>query len=578
MKSLREKLRQHAGFSLLEVVIASAASTVLVAGLASAIFIASETLDVESGSLATANETNRVIEQINHDLHSAVTISELTNTSVTMTVPDRDGDTVPETIRYYWSGVAGSDLDHTYNGKTEKIAEKVQSFSLAWATRLIEGTTSLPIILFVSGQYADGDGGLGTPTAAEQDRIDLMEGWGYDVTVISQEATQAEFDTELAEATVVYVSGQCNAGTLSTKLNDAAIGVVTESHAHAATLGFYVSLTAYVASQATIEIVNDTHYITQGFAQGELTVSTADLSTKWTNSTLAPDAATIADFSSVLQFPTLLILDAGDELADSSAAAGRRCQLPWGESSFDVTTLNTDGLTIMQRALEWGAGAGDDTETPEAGIVFEEFTEQIEGSNTDTITIDTPPGVANGDLLIAALVTDGEETLSPAASGWTELYMLSDDDEKMTLGVWWRLAGSSEPSNYTFDWGSSEQAYGWIMRFTGHNPANPINDDATSEGKSSSAATSAVTTTEDNCMILRIGGFDDDDINVDDAGMTDHTTITCDESGGGSSSCSGAAAYQIQSSAGSSGTADFTITKSEEYRTITIAIEPDPSP
>ncbi len=577
MNSFRIRLRTPAGFSLLEVVIASAASTVLVAGLASVIYIAGETLDVESGSLAKANEVNQVIAQINHDLHSALTISELTSTAVTMTVPDRDGDNVPETIRYYWSGIGDSNLQYTYNGATTNLAKKVESFSLAWVTRLIEGTTSLPIILFVSGQAADGDGGLSTPSAAEQDRIDLMEGWGYDVTVISQAATQAEIDTQLAEATVVYASGECNAGTLSNKLNDAAIGVVTESHAHAEILGFYSGLSASTGSQATIEVKNNTHYITENFTLGQLTTATTNVTIKWSNSTLAPDAAIIAEFSSGLPFPTLIILDAGDELADSSAAAGRRCQLPWGESGFDVTTLNTDGLTIMQRALEWGAGAGDDTETPESGIEYHEFTEQQAGSSTSSITITTPPGTVEGDLLIAAVAIDSDPG-SPSGSGWNTISVGTDGDQRMTFGVFWRIATASEPSSHTFNWSDSRRAFGWIMRFTGHNPANPIHDDATDTGRSSSPTAASVTTTVDECMIVRVGGFDDDDVTNGDAEVSGHTTIVANESSSGSSSCSGAAAYVMQPAAGSSGTASFSLSGSEEFRTVTVAIEPNPSP
>jgi len=37
-------------------------------------------------------------------------------------------------------------------------------------------------------------------------------------------------------------------------------------------------------------------------------------------------------------------------------AAGHRVLLPWGGNNFDVNHLNADGLTILRRAIEWGAG------------------------------------------------------------------------------------------------------------------------------------------------------------------------------------------------------------------------------
>lgn len=570
--------RRRAGYTLLELVVASASAAVLVGGLASSLFIAAQSLDTGSDTLAVRRAASLTLEKISRDLQAANTLSELTATSVTMTVPDRNGDNVAETIRYYWSGTTGDPLLEDYNGTTTTLASDVQAFSLAWATRLIEGVSTKPIILFVTGQAPDGDGGLGTPTAAEQDRIDLMGTWGYDVTVISQQATQAEFDAQLATCNVVFVPGAVSSGTLGSKINDTSLGIVTESHTYAATLGFYSSFVSFSIDQSTINITNTTHYITEGFAAGDLTVTNSNQPIKWTNSPLAPDGATLAVLSPVLIFPTMVILDAGDELANTALAAGRRCQLPWGEGGFDVRELNTDGLTIMQRAIEWAAGAGADTETVIAGIVFEELTERQEGSGTTSITIDTPTGYASGDLLIAAVVTDGNRasSLSPPA-GWTEILVASESNGRTTLGVWWKIAGS-EPSDHTFTWSGSEEAYGWIMRFTGHEPSNPIHATATAEGRTSSPTVPAVTTSVNDCLILRIGGFDDDDITVGDAGMSGHTTITANESNSGFSSCSGAAAYDMLDTAGSSGTASFTLSGTEEWRTLTIAIEPDPSP
>lgn len=54
------------------------------------------------------------------------------------------------------------------------------------------------------------------------------------------------------------------------------------------------------------------------------------------------------------------------------ATAGRRIQLPWGGNGFSPSSLNTDGLTILQRSLEWGAAVGascnaDYTPDSEAG-------------------------------------------------------------------------------------------------------------------------------------------------------------------------------------------------------------------
>jgi type II secretory pathway pseudopilin PulG len=138
-----------------------------------------------------------------------------------------------------------------------------------------------------------------------------------------------------------------------------------------------------------------------------------------------------------------------------------------------------------------------------------------------------------GDLLIAAVATDGDTSSSlaaPLGEGWTKINAANYNGQ-VTLGAWWKLADASESASHQFTWSGDEQAYGWIMRFTGHDPTDPINT-WSAGGESSSTPTSPeVTTTVDNCLILRLGAFDDADITVDDPCLSGHTAITMDESG-----------------------------------------------
>ena len=193
-----------------------------------------------------------------------------------------------------------------------------------------------------------------------------------------------------------------------------------------------------------------------------------------------------------------------------------------------------------------------------------------DGSSSPITTIE-------GDLLIAAVATDASETISePAGEDWT-LLSHGKGDNRVTFGVWAKLASASESASHTFTWGSNEQAYGWIMRFTGHDPENPIDVMAALGDKSDSTPPSpSVTTTVNNAMILRLGGFDEDDVTVDDTGLPGHTTITMDMSDNDGDAASGGAAYMYQLEPGSSGSINFDLTNKEEYRTVTLAISPAP--
>ena len=226
-------------------------------------------------------------------------------------------------------------------------------------------------------------------------------------------------------------------------------------------------------------------------------------------------------------------------------------------------------------ALAAGGGGGGGSSSP-GDIIFKEYTQARLASNGTSMNISKPGGTATGDLLIAVLVTDGEQKKAMSASGGWSLIDHGVRSKQVSMDVWWKLAAGSEPAQYTFGWAKSQEAYGWIMRFTGHDPGNPINVTANTGGKSAAPTSPSVNATVANAMILRIGGFDDDDITVGNPGLAGHTAITMNRSDSGSGTTSGGAGYLIKAATGASGTSTFALTASEEYRAVTIGIAPAP--
>ncbi|MDA0835336.1 MAG: prepilin-type N-terminal cleavage/methylation domain-containing protein [Planctomycetota bacterium] len=111
--------KTRSGFTFLELLISVLATGILLVGLNSAMFVALKASDT---SLTPARVTNEGLSRLNEmcaELQFALTVTELTATSITYTVPDRDDpDTNPETIRYAWSGTPGAPLTRQYNGGT----------------------------------------------------------------------------------------------------------------------------------------------------------------------------------------------------------------------------------------------------------------------------------------------------------------------------------------------------------------------------------------------------------------------------------------------------------------------------
>ncbi len=257
----------------------------------------------------------------------------------------------------------------------------------------------------------------------------------------------------------------------------------------------------------------------------------------------------------------------------------------WGGVAGDPLTYEYNGsaaVTLASGVQNFDLSfltrivAGADVTAPptNAAVVFEEFTEQKEGSGDTATAINTPLGTSEGDLLIAVVVVDGNDTISPPG-GWNEISM-GVSGNRVAVGVWWKMASSSEPTSHAFTWNDTEQFFGWIMRFTGHDPSNPIADSDSEDGTSSSPTSPEITTSIDNTMILRIGGFDDDDVTVGNTGLNGHQTIVMDENKNGGGTVSGGSGYVIQASAGDSGETNFSLTNSEEWWTVTIGIAPAP--
>jgi len=203
-------------------------------------------------------------------------------------------------------------------------------------------------------------------------------------------------------------------------------------------------------------------------------------------------------------------------------------------------------------------------------VTYQSFTEKKidEGSS---ISIASPSGISIGDLLIAVVVVEGNETPYDEYDRWEDLQ--SSSTGAVSLYTFYRIATStSETAGFTGIGGSS--AYGFLIHIDGNDTVSPINISGLDSGTSSTPTCPTITTTVDNTLILRIFGADHDDINVDGdpTGYPSlYTGITLDSAYG---ECSGGAAYKAQAVTGATETAAFALTASEEWMAVTVAITP----
>jgi type II secretory pathway pseudopilin PulG len=130
---------QCAGFSLIELVAAMGITVVLLAAIASTAYIATRALPQTNDAFSAPTTAARAVDQMAGELESALLVLQQTPTSITFTVPPRNGDTVPEKISYSWAGPSGAPLLRQYNsGPAVPIIDAVDQFSL---TPIVATTT-----------------------------------------------------------------------------------------------------------------------------------------------------------------------------------------------------------------------------------------------------------------------------------------------------------------------------------------------------------------------------------------------------------------------------------------------------
>jgi prepilin-type N-terminal cleavage/methylation domain-containing protein len=129
-------------FTLLEMLLAMVITTIIVAAIAGSSQIMFRTANLSQTAPASGAVVARsAVDRIAEDLKLATSIPEQSASALTVTVPDRNSDSTPETIRYAWSGVAGEPLTRQYNNESAvSIATNVTSLNFRHVVRTVGPT------------------------------------------------------------------------------------------------------------------------------------------------------------------------------------------------------------------------------------------------------------------------------------------------------------------------------------------------------------------------------------------------------------------------------------------------------
>ena len=229
----------------------------------------------------------------------------------------------------------------SYNGATHSVRMQVKP---------PEPISSVNVLMIVAN--------AGSLTVSETQRKLLIESWNWQVTTLTASASNADYANAIALAHVIYVPEDGGSNSVGSKLTDTEMGVVFEDGDLFAPLGLSTSQTSYAGS--SINIVDNSHYITSPFGIGELTIATTSARLEVAHGTIVGGLRALAWWPGT-QKRVLATIDTGQMLNTGSPSPGRRAALPL--AGFAAEDLNDSGKLILRRALEWSAQASASTDT-----------------------------------------------------------------------------------------------------------------------------------------------------------------------------------------------------------------------
>lgn len=137
--------RARRGFTLIEVTMTLLVMSVVLIATGSVIALSAKAATAALKPADARAAASDAADRIMAELQYATSVSEMTSQAVTFTVADRNNDGSPETIRYAWSGLAGSPLTRSYNGGTPlNVGSGLSTFVLSYtqASQTSNTTTS----------------------------------------------------------------------------------------------------------------------------------------------------------------------------------------------------------------------------------------------------------------------------------------------------------------------------------------------------------------------------------------------------------------------------------------------------
>lgn len=139
------------GHTLLEMLLSLVLLSIVMASVSSAVMFASKAVPDDSSPTGSLISDSSVLSRIAEDLEAARYVIEQTDHAVAVVVADRNGDDLPERIRYAWSGIRGEPLFYQLNDEAAVVlVDAVSVFDLSYT--LESASETLPVAIYLGAE------------------------------------------------------------------------------------------------------------------------------------------------------------------------------------------------------------------------------------------------------------------------------------------------------------------------------------------------------------------------------------------------------------------------------------------
>ncbi|MEA5454106.1 PKD domain-containing protein [Sinomonas sp. JGH33] len=234
-----------------------------------------------------------------------------------------------------------------------------------------------------------------------------------------------------------------------------------------------------------------------------------------------PSAAPVASFAAT---PISGVAPLNVSFTDTSTGSPSSWSWAFGDGgtstapspTYTYTAPGTYTATLTASNAVGSSSASTTITVTATGITTVASTTTYASTAASSVTLTAPSGVAAGDVLVASITVDQNPSVASVPAGWTAMVNGLGINASSTGGAriftYYYVAGSSEPSSYTWNLSSSVRWGGGITAFRGVNTTTPLDTGVTTAVDTTYSATSitlpSLTTATNGALLIGGVGLD----------------------------------------------------------------------